>query len=111
MMMMNLTAMVAEAMVKQAYSTYSYTASMSRYYHPKHAKRPELDKSTAGEKAYYVNQDPKQPIGPKWGKNKPGTEADSDLPGVKQRLHSFSPTISGTGYGKRYWDEPRNPYM
>ena len=105
-----LTQMVAAAMMKQAYSTYSYTASMSRYHTPKSPARPGISKSTGGERAFLVEQDPKQPIGPKWGKNKPSTDADVDSIVGRGRLHSFSPTISGTGSGRQYWDEPSDPY-
>lgn len=104
-----LTQMVAAAMVKQAYTTYSYTASMSRYHTPKSPERPEINKSTGGERAFSVKQDTKQPLGP-WGKNKPATETDVDAIVGRGRLHSFSPTISGTGSGRRYWDEPSDPY-
>lgn len=106
-----LTAMVANAFIKNAYTTYSYTASMSRYYHPDKAKLPPIEKEQSGNRAFYVTQPTLQPLGPKWGKNKPASVDDQSLPGLRPRLNTFSPTISGTGSGKRYWDEPRDPYM
>lgn len=105
-----LTQMIAAAMVKHAYTTYSYTASMSRNYTPKSPKRPSYSKDNAGERVYEVNQDPKQPLGPKWGKNTIATTSDIASIVGRGRLHSFAPTISGTGSGRQYWDEPSDPY-
>ena len=105
-----LTQMVAAAMVKQAYTTYSYTASMSRNYTPSAPDRPSISKSSGGEKAYNVTQHPVNPLGIAWGKNRNATDSDTKLLTGRGRLHTFSPTISGTGSGRQYWDYDTDPY-
>lgn len=92
--------------VKFAASTYSYTASAARNYNPKPMPKPIVVNSNDGTIKREVSIKPIRTDLPKNGSNRELGTWYSELP----FLHSFSPTISGTGYGRQYWSDKRNPF-
>lgn len=94
---------------KQANTTYNYTASAARNYTPPApAEKPIRVNVPTGENVRSAKpvEDRKNGL-PKHGTNKP---LDSDWHSEFSFLHPFTPTISGTGYGRPYWAQKRNPF-
>lgn len=98
--------------IKQAgLATYDYKASASRNYTPKPYKGhvSVVNDGIEQGKRVSIPENEKDPSGLKeQGKNK--VWDPNDYP-TWRFVHSFSPTISGTGYGKQYWQRPTDPYQ
>lgn len=95
-----------------SYAMYDYKASGGRNYTPKPPKQPAVEPSTCWTEKP-VTKMPKSmtaslPELPGRGENQPNYD------GVNAKLdwnhtHAWN-TVSGTGFGRPYWDYPRNPY-
>jgi hypothetical protein len=96
------------SIVKSANTTYSYSAATSRNFIPAPADKPIKVNINTGERQ--GKADIKQhlmPGTPKKSENKPFTGMwYSEM----SFLHPFTPTVSGTGSGHKYWAEPKNPF-
>ena len=96
-----------QRIIKQANTTYSYSAATSRNFVPGSPKKPSKVQTDTGVKVLNVPQKQHHIEGlPKKGTNKPAGPWYSEF----DFLHSFTPTISGTGSGHKYWNEPKNPF-
>lgn len=98
--------------IKQAgLNTYDYKASSRRNFYPKPSGiKPvvrEADENPGKTVSIPKNEKPKSEL-QEYGKNK---YWDPDGYPTWRFTHSFSPTISGTGYGKPYWNYPKDPYQ
>jgi hypothetical protein len=93
-----------------AYATYNYAASAKRNHTPAPINIKvdvKKEKSYAGKKV----GDPSFTTAgnvPKSSKNAP-TAKDTWSPW--SRLRSFDHTVSGTGFGRPYWQYPNNPFQ
>lgn len=92
--------------VKFASTTYDYTASSSRNYTPKPISKPTVVNSNDGTTKREVKIKPQKLELPGKGQNQSAGVWYSEFP----FLHSFVPTISGTGYGRQYWGNKQNPF-
>lgn len=93
--------------IKLASTTYSPMAAMSRVHIPKRPDQPIMVNIPTGETNKKVK--PKeQPLAslPKKGNNAPLGDWYSEF----DFLHSFAPTVSGIGAGRRYWEHKKNPF-
>ena len=99
--------MLLPFIIKHAFATYNYSGSKSRNYTPEKPNYPAVKKQETGERAMGVKV--KESVNtqlPKNGKNQNMGKWYSEF----EFLHSFAPTISGTGSGHQYWQDKRNPY-
>ena len=97
-------------MMKQAGPTYDYAGSKRNYFIPAAPKEKPavVQEGNRGQK-YLVKEKPaKGNEFASWGTNSP--VRDNSFPLSKFYLHSFEPTVSGTGNGPRFWQQPHNPY-
>lgn len=92
--------------VKFASTTYDYTASSSRNFTPKRVERPTVVNSNDGTITKEVSLKPRKNGLPGKSNNQNAGIWYSEFP----FLHSFAPTISGTGYGRQYWSNKQNPF-
>lgn len=93
--------------IKQANTTYSYSAATSRNFTPAKVNQPIKVNADTGVKTFDVKQPQHQLEGlPRKGTNKPAGPWYSEF----SFLHPFTPTVSGTGSGHKYWEEPKNPF-
>lgn len=105
-----LSTAIAAAMVKQAYSTYDYyNKGMENNKTPKRPEQPKhVEKDPYIAKGYLVTpKSSSKPVAP-WKKNEPLNDDTFEM--TKLWPHSWNNSLSGTGYGKRYWSEPNNPF-
>ena len=99
--------MLLPYIIKHAFATYNYSGSRARNYTPKKPNYPKVKKQDTGEIVTKVKiSTPKDTQLPKRGSNTPAGKWYSEF----EFLHSFAPTISGTGSGHQYWQDKRNPY-
>lgn len=99
--------MLLPYIIKHAFATYNYSGSKERNYTPKKPKYPRVKKQDTGEIATKVKvKDTVDKQIPKRGKNTNAGPWYSEF----EFLHSFAPTISGTGSGHQYWQDKRNPF-
>lgn len=92
---------------KSAFATYNYGGATARNYTPDKPSYPKVIHQDSGEISKPVTPSVRNiPQQPKSGKNKPAGKWYSEF----EFLHSFAPTISGTGSGHQYWQDKRNPY-
>lgn len=99
--------MLLPYIIKHAFATYNYSGSRARNYTPKKPNYPKVKKQDTGEIVTKVKiSAPKDTQLPKRGSNTPAGKWYSEF----EFLHSFAPTISGTGSGHQYWQDKRNPY-
>lgn len=96
-----------QRIVKKANTTYSYSAATSRNFTPDKPNKPAKVVTDTGVKVLNAQQKPHSVEGlPKKGTNKPAGPWYSEF----SFLHPFTPTVSGTGSGHKYWNEPKNPF-
>lgn len=96
-----------QRIVKQANTTYSYSAATSRNFTPARADKPIRVNTNTGAREFTVKQKAQPLEGvPRKGANKPAGPWYSEF----SFLHPFTPTVSGTGSGHKYWEEPKNPF-
>lgn len=99
--------MFLSRLTKSAFSTYNYGGATARNYTPDKPSYPKVVRQSNGEKVEMVQPTNKLITQqPKNGKNTPAGKWYSEF----EFLHSFAPTISGTGSGHQYWQDKRNPY-
>lgn len=99
--------MLLPFIIKHAFATYNYSGSRARNYTPKKPSYPQVKKQDTGELVTKAKiSSPEDTQLPKRGANKPAGKWYSEF----EFLHSFAPTISGTGSGHQYWQDKRNPY-
>lgn len=97
---------IAREMMKQA--GYAETAK-SRNYTPPRPEMPEVKEEETGQ--YKYRSDGNYGYGNpllRWGKNSP--DWSGYMPITENRLLDYRNTISGTGHGRPYWEEKRNPF-
>lgn len=103
-----MTTSFLQQLIKNAATTYDYKASAKRSYYPKKSTiKPGVVKVDTGTSEEFISI-------PK--------ESDDNFPKAVNKadnreswpfgtfLHSFSPTVSGTGYGRPYWSTQSNPF-
>lgn len=91
------------------YETYDYKGSSSRNYYPgKSGIRFAVGTVSNDDKKKAHVPGSRNPELPRWGRNEALTE-DYRTPLNVDLSHARN-TISGTGFGKRYWQEPKNGY-
>lgn len=96
-----------QRIVKRANTTYSYSAATSRNFTPAKADKPIKVNTNTGSQEVAVTQKTHPLEGvPRKGTNKPAGPWYSEF----SFLHPFTPTVSGTGSGHKYWEEPKNPF-
>jgi hypothetical protein len=99
--------MLLPYIIKHAYATYNYSGAKERNYTPKKPSYPEVRKQLPAEQVKSVTiKEKSNPQLPKNGSNKPADKWYSEF----EFLHSFAPTMSGTGSGHQYWQDKRNPF-
>lgn len=96
---------------KQAsYATYNYTASAKRNYTPPpvgYKPRVVNDDDKYSYRSTKVNMPKPAPKELQNGTNKYTTK-DTEV--QWSRLRGFENTVSGTGFGRPYWNYPTNPF-
>lgn len=108
--MMHPNTIAVACLVKQAGPTYDYTASKRLNYYPEAPKEKvrAIQEGNIGRILQVKKSPVKGNAFNEWGVNK--KELDNSFPLSKFYLHSFEPTVSGTGNGPRFWQPQHNPY-
>lgn len=94
-------------LLKQAFATYDYGGSRSRNFTPTKPAAPIVINEQSNEKAHPAKKLKAENLDvPTKGSNKNAGNWYSEF----EFIHSFYPTISGTGFGRKYWQDQKNPY-
>lgn len=104
--------MLLPYIIKHAYATYDYAGSKVRDYYPTPSDKPIVRKSSTGEQAKSIGLPKKQQDFTNAEIPKRGVNTDAGpWYSMLEFVHSFNPTISGTGSGRQYWNHKQNPYQ
>lgn len=104
--MSNLTHMVAAAMCKQAFSFTDPGKCEARNYYPSKPNRPRIVNTSDGTNNYNIESKQEAQF-VNSGKNRDYTDGLHYY--EKFWLDPHDP-ISGTGFGRPYWEVPNNPF-
>ena len=104
--------MLLPYIIKHAYATYDYSGSKVRDYNPTPAERPSFRKIDAGNQERRIGLPKRQQNLADAGIPKRGVNTNAGpWYSMLEFVHSFNPTISGTGSGRQYWNYKQNPYQ
>ena len=104
--------MLLPYIIKHAYATYDYAGSKARDYHPVPADKPLSRKIATGVKEKSIGIPKHQQDFTGAGIPRRGTNTNAGpWYSMLEFVHSFNPTISGTGSGRQYWNYKQNPYQ